>query len=82
MMANRIENEECPIAGKSVPSAKRREETRRSDILDMLRKSYSWLNSWWWFCAGYCADRGIRETILRAPAFPIHDKVLFGAGVM
>ena len=42
MIANRIENEECPIAGKSVPSAKRKlKETRRSDILEKFRKSYS-----------------------------------------
>ena len=83
MMAKRMENEVCPIAGSSVPSAKRREkETRRSDILEKLRKSYSCENNWWWFCEGYCADRGIRETIFRLPAFPIHDRVLFGAGLI
>ena len=82
-MANRIENEVCPIAGSRVPSAKRSEkESRRSDILEKLRKSYSWLKSWWWFCVGYFADRGMRETILRAPAFPMQLSVEFGAGVI
>ena len=46
IIANNMLNEECPIAGSSVPSAKRREkERRRSDILEKLRKSYSWLNN-------------------------------------
>ena len=82
-MAKRMENEVCPIAGSRVPSANRREkETRRSDILEKLRKSYSCENNWWWFCEGYCADRGIRETMLRAPALPMQLSVEFGAGVI
>ena len=79
MIANNILKELCPMAGSTVPSAKRREkETRRSDI----RKSYSWEKSWWWFCVGYFAAKGMRETMLRAPAFPMQLKVLFGAGVI
>ena len=47
MIANRIEKELCPMAGSTVPSAKRKlKATRRSDILEKLRKSYSWLKSW------------------------------------
>ena len=83
MIANNTLKEVCPIAGSKVPSAKRREkETRRSDILEKLRKSYSWLKSWWWFCAGYFAARGVRETMFRAPAFPMQESVEFGAGVI
>ena len=47
IIANNMLNEECPIAGSSVPSAKRREkERRRSDILEKFKKSYSCENSW------------------------------------
>ena len=46
MMANRTLKLLWPMAGSYVVSVKRREkEIRRSDILEKLRKSYSWLNS-------------------------------------
>ena len=41
-MAKRMLKLLCPIAGSKVPSAKRKlKETRRSDILEKFRKSYS-----------------------------------------